>query len=53
MHGYCNICAFMYNFTPTDVGIFLGQNVHISILFLFCTILHLLMQVLLVKSLVV
>ena len=47
MHYYCNNCAFMYNFTFTDVNFFLDQNVHISTLFLFCTILHLLMQVLL------
>ena len=23
MHGYCSTCAFMDNFTPTDVGVFL------------------------------
>ena len=23
MQGYCSICVFMYNFTPTDVGDFL------------------------------
>ena len=22
MHGYCCTCAFMHNFTPTNVGIF-------------------------------
>ena len=22
MHGYCSTCAFMHNFTPTDVGVF-------------------------------
>ena len=22
MHGYCSTCAFMHNFTPTNVGIF-------------------------------
>ena len=27
MHGYCSTCVFMHNFTPTDVGVFLGQNV--------------------------
>ena len=26
MHGYCNTCAFMHNFTLTDVGVFLGIN---------------------------
>ena len=31
----------MHNFTPIDVGVFnFGQNVHISTLFIFCTILH-------------
>ena len=23
MHDYCSNCAFMYNFTRTDVGVFL------------------------------
>ena len=23
MHGYYSTCAFMHNFTPTDVGVFL------------------------------
>ena len=46
MYGYCSTCAFIHNFTPTNVGIFVDQNMHISTLFLFCTILHLLMQVL-------
>ena len=48
IHNYYSTCAFMYNFTLTDMGVFfffLYQNVHISTLFLFCTIFHLLMQV--------
>ena len=23
LHDYCSNCAFMHNFTPTDVGVFL------------------------------
>ena len=23
MHGYYSSCAFMYNFTPIDIGVFL------------------------------
>ena len=30
MHSYCSTCAFMYNFTPTDVGIFLVKMCKIS-----------------------
>ena len=33
MHGYCNNCAFMHNFTFTDVNFFLDQNVHIYFTF--------------------
>ena len=37
MHGYCSTCAFMHNFTHTDVSVFFCQNMHISTPFLFCT----------------
>ena len=30
MHGYCNTCAFMYNFTPIDVSVFLVKMCKIS-----------------------
>ena len=27
MHSYCNSCAFMHNFTPTNVGVFWSKCV--------------------------
>ena len=30
MHGYCNTCAFMYNFTPIYVSVFLVKMCKIS-----------------------
>ena len=43
MHGYCSICAFMHNFTPTDVGVFLVKMYKMKGFFAFCKILHPLM----------
>ena len=30
MHGYCSTYAFMHNFTPTDVGVFLVKMYKMS-----------------------
>ena len=35
MHGYYSNCAFMHNFTPTDVGVFLLKMRKIMYLFFF------------------
>ena len=30
MYGYCNTCAFMHNFTPTDVDFFCSKCVKLT-----------------------
>ena len=40
MHDYYNTCAFIYNFTPTDVGIFFLKMCKMNYLYFakLCTI---------------
>ena len=45
MHGYCSTCAFMHNFTPTDVSFCWSKCAYLDTF----SILHLLMQVLLYR----
>ena len=40
MHGYCSTCAFMHNFTPSDMGVFLGLKCVKWRVFVFCKTLH-------------